>query len=275
MLNDRTGNIRMVFECPTNPSNVWAALRTFDSFGIQYADVIFDDHDQSPIKNQSTTNVSRCGSTSGSNSNSELDALRAKTKEESVLHVKAKVNRKRLMMTSMGSHKWLSLRQHSSTEACLKSLKAEGYRVYASDLHDGSKSLMDLQLSVATNSSHNNNSNDSGRKDESIGDTYGGKIAILFGKEETGISEVARRLADERFFIPMKGFAESFNLSASCAITTTHLASKGLMSSKLTKKERDVVYLTWLTRSVRNAEGILRKYNAKVPRGLPDVSDDE
>eukprot|EP01031_Cornospumella_fuschlensis_P035025 gene35024-42415_t len=34
---------RFVFENPTNPNNIWAALRTLDSFGVQCADVVLND----------------------------------------------------------------------------------------------------------------------------------------------------------------------------------------------------------------------------------------
>ena len=40
VLNQRTKHTRFLFENPSNPSNVWACLRTLDSFGIQYVDVI-------------------------------------------------------------------------------------------------------------------------------------------------------------------------------------------------------------------------------------------
>lgn len=40
VLNQRTRHTRFLFENPSNPSNVWACLRTLDSFGIQYVDVI-------------------------------------------------------------------------------------------------------------------------------------------------------------------------------------------------------------------------------------------
>lgn len=40
VLSHRTRHTRFLFENPSNPSNVWACLRTLDSFGIQYVDVI-------------------------------------------------------------------------------------------------------------------------------------------------------------------------------------------------------------------------------------------
>ena len=40
VLNQRTDNIRIVYENPSNANNIWASLRTLDTFGIQYADII-------------------------------------------------------------------------------------------------------------------------------------------------------------------------------------------------------------------------------------------
>jgi tRNA (guanosine-2'-O-)-methyltransferase len=40
ILDNRTDTVRFVFENPSNPSNVWAVLRTLDSFGIQFADIV-------------------------------------------------------------------------------------------------------------------------------------------------------------------------------------------------------------------------------------------
>ncbi len=40
ILDNRTDNVRFVFENPSNPNNVWAILRTLDSFGIQFADIV-------------------------------------------------------------------------------------------------------------------------------------------------------------------------------------------------------------------------------------------
>lgn len=43
VLDKRTSHIRIVFENPGNANNMWAALRTFDSFGIQFTDIIIDE----------------------------------------------------------------------------------------------------------------------------------------------------------------------------------------------------------------------------------------
>lgn len=42
VLSQRTKNCKFLFENPNNPSNVWACLRTIDSFGVQDVDVIIE-----------------------------------------------------------------------------------------------------------------------------------------------------------------------------------------------------------------------------------------
>ncbi|CAM9475453.1 unnamed protein product [Pylaiella littoralis] len=42
VLDQRTRSATMVFENPANPNNVWACLRTLDSFGIQHAHIVSD-----------------------------------------------------------------------------------------------------------------------------------------------------------------------------------------------------------------------------------------
>mmetsp|Transcript_10734 Transcript_10734/g.15155 ORF Transcript_10734/g.15155 Transcript_10734/m.15155 type:complete len:345 (-) Transcript_10734:28-1062(-) len=105
VLTQRTQNCRFLFENPTNPSNVWACLRTIDLFGIQHVDVVIDS-----------------GRYRG----------------------KATMSQKRGMRTAMGSAQWLTLRNYLSTENAVTNLKERGYRILASDLNPNSKDIRDL-----------------------------------------------------------------------------------------------------------------------------------
>lgn len=51
------------------------------------------------------------------------------------------------------------------------------------------------------------------------------KTALVLGNEERGISKSMRSLADETFAIPMRGFAQSFNLSVACSVCLAHLSA--------------------------------------------------
>lgn len=101
----RTQQTRFLFENPSNPSNVWACLRTLDSFGIQHVDVVI-----------------QSGQYQG----------------------KAALTQKRGMRTAMGSAKWLTLRNHLSISHALQQLKNEGYQIYCTDVNPESKDVRDV-----------------------------------------------------------------------------------------------------------------------------------
>ena len=85
-----------------NPSNAWACLRTLDSFGIQYVDVIADPKQYTEQNMPGKPNVFN--------------------------------PRYKKMSTAMGSQKWLDLKQHNSTTECILDLKRNGWTIIATDL---------------------------------------------------------------------------------------------------------------------------------------------
>lgn len=106
VLRQRTKRSKFLFENPSNPSNVWACLRTIDSFGIQNVDVAIDP-----------------GMYSG----------------------KQALNQKRGMRTAMGSAQWLTLTVHGSCRDAVHQIKnVQGYKIYASDLNPKSKDVRDV-----------------------------------------------------------------------------------------------------------------------------------
>lgn len=206
VIGSRTDNVRWVFENPGNLNNVWAALRTLDSFGVQFVDIIID---------------------------------RKHTGSE-------ERERHRSMSTALGSQKWLTLRQHSSTASCLTALRDSGHAILCTDLHDTSLCLPDVQW------------------DEITGSAGGRKVAIVMGNERSGISAAARQLAAHSLYIPMKGFAESLNLSVACAVICATLASKQMLPGNLPVGLRNRVQLTWLARTVKGSPAILRRHGYPV-----------
>ena len=185
VLNKRTKHTRFLYENPSNPSNVFACLRTLDSFGIQYVDTI--------VNSDSYTG-------------------------------KAAVNQKRGMRTAMGSACWMSIRQFGSLEEAVRYLREEeGCLIYASDLNPSAKDVRDLVWDVDYEQ----------EEEEQQGDGQTGvnthkrqrPICIVMGNEDRGISDEMRQLADETFYLPMCGFAESFNLSVATAITLAYMSA--------------------------------------------------
>lgn len=105
VLSQRTKRSRFLFENPGNPSNVFACLRTIDSFGIQYVDIVVD---------------------------------------SSIYDKPMALTQKKGLRAAMGSAHWISLTNHASTESAVKEMKKQGYKVWASDLNPNSKDVREL-----------------------------------------------------------------------------------------------------------------------------------
>jgi len=114
VLSDRSGRVRFVLEDPVNPSNAWACLRTLDSYGVQWVDVV--------------TNPANYLGPDGAPMDSNP--------------------KKQRMNTAMGAQRWLDLSQHASATTCLAKLKAEGWALLATDLSDDAVPLTDLDLAA-------------------------------------------------------------------------------------------------------------------------------
>ncbi|KAG7374513.1 SpoU rRNA methylase family protein [Nitzschia inconspicua] len=215
VLKARTRQTRFLFENPANPSNVWACLRTLDSFGIQYVDVVL-----------------QSGQYQG----------------------KAALSQKRGMRVAMGSAKWLTINNHVNTEAALQSIKQDGYHIITTDVNPKSKDIRNMDW-----------------------DAPGKPICIVMGNEERGISQQVQDISDESFYLPMVGFAESFNLSAATAITCAHLSassdgnSKGpLRPGDLSQREYDTLLLRGYLNSVnhKTTKALFKKEGLVFPPDL-------
>lgn len=148
----------------------------------------------------------------------------------------------------LGTAQWLTVNRYNrgenNTREALRKLKSEGYRIVATSPHPGG-----YELDKA--------------------DPSRGKMAVVFGTEMTGISDLVREEADEFLMIPMVGFVESFNISASCAIVLYTLTRKLRALEKdwgLGEKEKDELYAAWIRRSIKNVEKIEARFFEKNTR---------
>ena len=171
---------------------------------------------------------------------------------------KAALSQKRGMRTAMGSAQWLSLRNHASTTQAVGWLRDRGFQIWASDLSDRSKDIRKLDWSAITAK---------------------GPICVVMGNEERGISDEMREIADGTFFLPMAGFAESFNLSVATAITAAHLSAASsdeenegpIQPGDLPRQEYNCLVLKGMLNSVaqkRVATALLRQEGITLPDNL-------
>ena len=127
-----------------------------------------------------------------------------------------------------GTHRWLELRKHESTERCLSHLAERGYAVYVAAM------------------------------DGAVGPEAIARVpraAIVFGNEHRGVSPAVRAAAAGTYAIPMVGFVESLNVSVASAITL-YVASRG-RHGDLAPEEREEILARYLIAQVADAGQVL------------------
>jgi len=94
--------------------------------------------------------------------------------------------------SSGSAFKWIEREKYKSVDDCYSFLRKHGFKIYASSITAGAKSLYELNLKE--------------------------KCAIVLGNEHRGVSDEAAKLADEKFLIPMYGMVQSLNVSVATAV---------------------------------------------------------
>jgi len=132
---------------------------------------------------------------------------------------------------SKGTHRWLDIVRHRDAESCVHHLRRRGYDI-AVAIMDGELRPEDLRAKE--------------------------RVAVVFGNEHRGASGRIRELADATYAVPMSGFAESLNVSVAAAVTL-YVATAG-REPDLSDAERQRLLASFLMRSVRDAERVVREH---------------
>lgn len=140
-----------------------------------------------------------------------------------------------------GSLKWLDLHRYAhhqqNMEACLSRLKANGYTIVATSPEAGSIPLQQIPIDKP--------------------------IALLFGSEKNGLSEIAMRMADIKMHIPMYGFTESLNVSVSAAICLYELTRRireSTVNWKLSKEDFSELRELWIRKVLKDPNGLESRF---------------
>ena len=96
-------------------------------------------------------------------------------------------------VSSSSANKWVETERYSNTNECYSALRNNGFKIYASLLSDKAIDLYSIDMT--------------------------GKVAFVLGNEHRGVSEEAAMLADEIYYIPMRGMIQSLNVSVAAAVT--------------------------------------------------------
>ncbi|MBA4410151.1 MAG: RNA methyltransferase [Bacteroidota bacterium] len=142
-----------------------------------------------------------------------------------------------------GASNWITVNRYNghkmNTQKALKKLRQEGYRIVLASPHEHNVNLEDFDLEK-------------------------GKAAIVFGCERPGLSEWAKKEADEFLKIPMVGFTESLNVSVAVAVTLHHLTHQlrhiPSINWYLTDEEKQRLLLEWLRVSIKRVDLLEEKF---------------
>ncbi|WP_222984452.1 TrmH family RNA methyltransferase [Flagellimonas meishanensis] len=138
---------------------------------------------------------------------------------------------------AVGAEQWVDVHRYRSVSDCMTRLREKGYQIVATVPQGDAIPLPDF-YPIA-------------------------KTAVFFGTEKEGLSAEVMQNADGFLKIPMVGFSESLNVSVSAAIIIQALAQKVRNSDvhwQLSDSELLEKRLHWTKKSIKNVEGILRRY---------------
>jgi tRNA G18 (ribose-2'-O)-methylase SpoU len=103
-----------------------------------------------------------------------------------------------------GASLWLTVRYFDDTRSCITALREEGYTIWATDLSPVAECISRIAPSAVPKE----------------------KLAVVMGREVDGVSEMMLRESDQRIYLDMFGFTESFNLSVASALVLHWLFDK-------------------------------------------------
>lgn len=151
---------------------------------------------------------------------------------------------------AMGAGRWIDHHHYNDikqpTQKCLQELKEKGYKIVATSPHEPDKTIFNLDLSTP--------------------------IALVFGTEQSGLSEMALSLADESVNIPMYGFTESFNISVSAALSMQALRNRLEKEHtpntwKLNDEEQIALKIEWCKRILKNGDNVVADITKRIKEG--------
>ncbi|HZI06285.1 MAG TPA: RNA methyltransferase, partial [Archangium sp.] len=126
---------------------------------------------------------------------------------------------------AQGCDKWLDVKLYKDFASCREHLKSRGFALYASAIREDATSLYTLRFDA--------------------------KVALVFGNERQGVSDEVLAGADGTFWIPMRGFSQSLNISAAASACITraiswreeHLGSVGDLTAEEAQVLKDRFYM--------------------------------
>lgn len=164
---------------------------------------------------------------------------------------------------------WLTVRDFDDTKSCIEALREEGRQIWATDLAQVAVCLTEDGIAQHLKSM--------GR------DSYNGKlipekVAIVFGTEAVGCSTEMLEASDLRVYLPLRGFADSLNLSVATALVVHQMfILDPTLAGAMTEDERKELRKDWFARlaSQRMLSSRMKKNRVKLVNYIKQCEDIE
>jgi len=139
--------------------------------------------------------------------------------------------RRQHKMFAQKATEWIAVRDFGTTTECLQALRQGGWSVWATDLSQCAVPLEKKDLAASDNWPLPN------------------KLAIVMGTEAVGCSQEMLDAADLRVYLPLRGFADSLNLSVASALVIhqVFLLEPGFKGD-ISEKEKHELRKVWFTK---------------------------
>ena len=236
----RTSRILCVVERCTDEHNYSAVLRTAEALGVQHVWLV------DPVVREADGGLDACGATpEGSGRGRKRGAHGSDWREAHKLFARR-------------AQVFTSIREFPDAASCVAALKADGRTIWATDLSQRAVPLTEPALRAATGASAG----------ESV---VPERLAVVFGTESVGCTETIFAAADLRVYLPLRGFADSLNLSVAAALVMQelfHLCPEAVGATA--PEERVALRTKWFTQLAagRALTGSEEKRRAKLTQKL-------
>ncbi|CAB9513345.1 SpoU rRNA Methylase family [Seminavis robusta] len=232
----RTARITVVVERCTNDFNYSAILRTAEALGVQHVWII--DPPLPPTLAEDTNG----------------DIMEVPTKENAGRPVptgqftpQELKGRAMHHIFARGAGEWLTVREFQNTTDCIQALKETNHTLWVTDLSQQAVCLT-RDVLLQQQQSNNNDSHDP-QQSSSSSSILPPKLAIVFGTEAVGCSEELLQAADLRVYLPLRGFADSLNLSVATALVLHQLfVLDPTIVGDMPPQEQQELRQTWFTK---------------------------
>ena len=216
-LQGRTSRLIVVVERCTNDHNYSAILRTVEALGVQHVYIIDPQACNSTLKKNGigTLGIDKVEEASSSTEdvvtpqNKDIKLYRSSGQKVQKCKPSEVKDRAQHHLFAQRAVEWLEVTEFETTRECIDELKSKGYDIWSTDL---SQVAVCLTHEGLKNEQNTNNMN-----------IIPEKLAIVFGTEAVGCTAEMLDASDRRVYLPLRGFADSLNLSVATALIVHQL----------------------------------------------------